>query len=225
MQTKSCYGNSNISTLLNRVYLYLAGGIATSGIAAYFAAMAGMYSIMNTVTGAIGMVIALFSTMFMIMYNYKRWNIAFTITAFIWFAALFGIVLSGLVMKYTGTSIAYVFFITAGTFATCSIYGATTKRDLSSIGGFLMMGLIGILIASVVNIFIMSSMLTWALSVVGVLVFIGFTAYDTQQIIEDFRYDDDERYAVVAALTLYLDFLNLFIDLLQLLGVLSESND
>jgi uncharacterized protein len=123
---------------------------------------------------------------------------------------------------YTGTSIARVFFITAATYGAMSLYGYTTRSDLSGFGSFLMMGLIGIVIASLVNIFVGSSALQFAISVIGVLVFVGLTAYDTQRIKEMYLESDSaeiaDKKAVMGALALYLDFINLFMMLLQLFG-------
>ena len=129
-------------------------------------------------------------------------------------------------LVFTGQSITRVFFITAASFGALSLFGYTTKRDLSGLGTFLFMGLIGVIIASVVNIWIASSMLQWIVSVVGVLVFAGLTAYDTQQIKEMYYVGDDGtvagRKAVMGALRLYLDFINLFTLLLQLFGQRQE---
>jgi FtsH-binding integral membrane protein len=133
-----------------------------------------------------------------------------------------GLSLSSIFLVFTGASIAQVFLITAVAFAGLSLYGYTTKRDLSGFGSFLFMGLIGIIIASLVNIWLASSMMQFVISVVGVLVFVGLTAYDTQQIKEMYDVNDDGtvsgRKAIMGALRLYLDFLNLFIMLLQLFG-------
>ena len=143
-------------------------------------------------------------------------------TPFWVFAALMGASISSIFLVYTGQSIARVFFITAATFGALSLWGYTTKRDLTGLGSFLFMGLIGIIIASLVNIFIASTALQFAVSVIGVLVFAGLTAYDTQQIKEMYYVDDDGsvagRKAVMGALRLYLDFINLFMLLLQLFG-------
>ncbi|WP_436643805.1 Bax inhibitor-1/YccA family protein [Microbaculum sp. FT89] len=142
--------------------------------------------------------------------------------AFWVFAALMGLSLSSIFLVYTGNSIARVFFITAASFGGLSLYGYTTKKDLSGWGSFLFMGLIGIIIASVVNIFLASSALQFAVSVIGVLVFAGLTAYDTQQIKEMYSAQDDGttagRKAIMGALRLYLDFINLFVMLLSLFG-------
>jgi FtsH-binding integral membrane protein len=138
------------------------------------------------------------------------------------YAAVMGISLGGIFLIYTGTSIARVFFITATTFGAMSLYGYTTNRDMSSIGSFLFMGLIGVLIASIVNIFLGSSTLQFVISIVGVIVFVGLTAYDTQRIKEMYLESDSteaaSKKAILGALSLYLDFINLFMLLLQLFG-------
>src|SRR4030088_2865317 len=139
------------------------------------------------------------------------------------FSALMGISLSSIFLVYTHTSIVRVFFITAATFGALSLYGYTTKRDLTGMGSFLLMGLFGIIIASLVNVFVASTMLQWTISVIGVLVFAGLTAYDTQRLKAEYMsgaMDGDvmERSAIMGALSLYLDFLNLFTMLLSLLG-------
>ena len=143
-------------------------------------------------------------------------------TVFWIFAALMGISLSSIFVVYTETSITRVFFITAGTFGAMSIYGYTTKRDLTKFGSFLMMGLIGIIIASIVNMFMKSPMMYWIISILGVLIFVGLTAYDTQKIKNMYLASDSGelmgKKAVMGALTLYLDFINLFIMLLRLFG-------
>ena len=143
-------------------------------------------------------------------------------TVFWIFASLMGLSLSSIFLAYTGTSITRVFFITAGTFGAMSIYGYTTKRDLTKLGSFLMMGLIGIIIASLVNIFMQSPMMYFVISILGVLIFVGLTAYDTQKIKNMYLASDSGelmgKKAIMGALTLYLDFINLFIMLLRLFG-------
>lgn len=138
------------------------------------------------------------------------------------YAALVGISLSVILLVYTHTSVARVFFITAASFGALSLWGYTTQRDLSGWGSFLFMGLIGIILASVVNIWLASSMLQWIVSVIGVFVFAGLTAYDTQQIKEMYDVNDDGtaagRKSIMGALRLYLDFINLFMMLLHLFG-------
>ena len=139
------------------------------------------------------------------------------------YAALVGVSLGSIFLVYTHTSIVRVFFITAASFGALSLWGYTTQRDLTGMGSFLIMGLFGIIIASLVNIFLVSSMMQWIISVVGVLIFAGLTAYDTQRLKTEYMYgamDGEvmERSAIMGALTLYLDFLNLFTMLLSLLG-------
>jgi FtsH-binding integral membrane protein len=138
------------------------------------------------------------------------------------YAGLMGLSLAMVFLVFTGASVARVFFITAGTFAAMSLYGYTTQRDLSQFGSFLFMGLIGIIIASLVNMFLASSALQFAISVIGVLVFTGLTAWDTQQIKEMYYEGDGSeiagKKAIMGALRLYLDFINLFMMLMQLLG-------
>ncbi|GAK71434.1 Bax inhibitor-1/YccA family protein [Agrobacterium rubi] len=138
------------------------------------------------------------------------------------YAALMGISLSSIFLVYTGQSIVQTFFITAASFGALSLYGYTTKKDLSGMGSFLIMGLFGLIIASIVNIFLQSSAMGFAISAIGVLIFAGLTAYDTQKIKEMYFDGDDVatagRKAIMGALTLYLDFINLFMFLLQFLG-------
>jgi FtsH-binding integral membrane protein len=143
------------------------------------------------------------------------------------YAAMVGVSLGILFLVYTQTSIVRVFFITAASFGALSLWGYTTQRDLSGMGSFLIMGLFGIIIASLVNIFLGSSALQWVISVVGVLIFSGLTAWDTQRLKNEYIYgamegDVLERSAIMGALSLYLDFLNLFTFLLQLLGAREE---
>ena len=152
------------------------------------------------------------------VYNYMATGVL--LTGII--AALMGLSLSWILLVYTGVSVARVFFITSATFGAMSIYGYTTKRDLTKMGSFLMMGLIGIIIASVVNIFMKSTMMYFIISILGVLIFVGLTAYDTQKIKNMYAASDTGelmgKKAVMGALTLYLDFINLFIMLLRLFG-------
>ena len=143
------------------------------------------------------------------------------------YAALVGVSLASIFMVYTHTSITRVFFITAASFGALSLWGYTTQRDLTGMGSFLIMGLFGIIIASLVNIFLASTMMQWIISVVGVLIFAGLTAYDTQRLKNEYVYgamegDVMERSAIMGALSLYLDFLNLFTMLLSLLGSRDE---
>jgi hypothetical protein len=155
-------------------------------------------------------------------FGVSRLSLGAAQAAFWAFAVAMGLSLSSIFAAYTGESIARVFFITAGTFGAMSLWGYTTKRDLTSMGSFLFMGLIGLIIASVVNIFLASSALAFGISIVGVLVFVGLTAYDTQKIKEMYFEGDDVatmgKKTIMGALSLYLDFINLFLMLLRLFG-------
>jgi uncharacterized protein len=155
-------------------------------------------------------------------FRINRMSVVAAQTTFWIYAGLVGVSLASLLVVYTGASVAQTFFITAATFGAMSLYGYTTQRDLSGFGSFLFMGLIGIIIASVVNMFMHSSMMQWVISVAGVLIFTGLTAYDTQAIKESYVAGDDGtvagRKAVFGALRLYLDFINLFLMLLRLMG-------
>jgi len=159
---------------------------------------------------------------FFLSFRIQSMSASTATTTFFIYAALMGLSLSSIFLVYTGGSIARVFFITAASFGALSLFGYTTKKDLSAWGSFLFMGLIGIIIASIVNIFLASSAMQFAISVIGVLVFAGLTAYDTQQIKEMYYEGDSSDVAtkksVMGALRLYLDFINLFLMLLQLFG-------
>ena len=159
---------------------------------------------------------------FYMSFGINKMSAAKAQTVFWVFASLMGLSLSWILMVYTNTSVARVFLITSATFGAMSIYGYTTKRDLTKLGSFLMMGLIGIIIASLVNIFLKSTMMYFIISILGVLIFVGLTAYDTQKIKNMYAATDSGelmgKKAVMGALTLYLDFINLFIMLLRLFG-------
>jgi FtsH-binding integral membrane protein len=217
-----------------RVYNYMASGVAITGVVAWL-----IYS-MSVVQGAAGLELTSFGQ-FMFASAFK-WVVIFAPLAMVFFisarigsmslsaaqisfwvfAALMGASISSIFLIYAGESIARVFFITAASFGALSLWGYTTSKDLSGWGSFLFMGLIGVIIAMLVNLFIGSTALQFAISVIGVLVFAGLTAYDTQQIKEMYYVGDDGtvagRKAVMGALRLYLDFINLFMLLLQLFG-------
>ena len=207
---------------MQRVYSYMSGGFALTGIVAYAAAFSGFsQSIADTPLLWIGMLAPL-GFVLALSFGIQRMS-AGTATMLFWiYAAVMGLSLGSIFLVFTGTSIARVFFITAATYGAMSIYGYTTRSDLSGFGSFLLMGLIGIVIASIVNIFVGSSSLQFAISVIGVFVFVGLTAYDTQRVKEMYlESDTDEvggKKAVLGALALYLDFINLFMLLLQLFG-------
>jgi len=222
-----------------KVYNYMASGVFLTGIVSLLLFnLSGGYNIQVTemgITGTTNIGNAIYSSplawiimlaplgiVIYMSFGIRKMSAAKAQGAFWIFAALMGASLSSIFVVYTGTSIARVFFITAGTFGAMSIYGYTTKRDLTKLGSFLMMGLIGIIIASIVNIFMKSTMMYFVISIIGVLIFVGLTAYDTQKIKNMYLVSDTGeimgKKAVMGALTLYLDFINLFIMLLRLFG-------
>ncbi len=168
------------------------------------------------------LMLAPLAMVFFLSFRIHTMSVSTAQTTFWAYAGLLGVSLSSIFLVYTGASITQTFFVTATTFGAMSLYGYTTKKDISSWGSFLFMGLIGIIIASIVNIFMASSAMSFAISVIGVLVFTGLTAYDTQRIKEEYYEGDDAdsagRKAIMGALTLYLDFINLFLMMLRLLG-------
>ena len=217
-----------------RVYNYMTAGVALTGIVAYFAFSA---AVTQTGTGleltAFGhaifqsplmwvLVLAPLGLVFALSFGINRLSAGTALTLFFVYAGLLGLSLASIFLVYTGTSITRVFFISAATFGAMSLYGYTTQRDLTGIGSFMFMGLIGVILASVVNMFLHSTGLDWAISVIGVLVFVGLTAYDTQRIKEMYSPMDDGtvagRKAVMGALSLYLDFINLFLMMLRMFG-------
>jgi uncharacterized protein len=206
-----------------RIYNYMASGLALTGIVAYLFAQ---YLFANpALARSPVMFLLMLAPLGLVMwlsFGIERMQASTAQLLFWIYAGVMGLSLASIFLVFTGESIARVFFITAGTFAAMSLYGYTTQRDLTQWGSFLFMGLIGIILASLVNIFLASSALTFAISVIGVIVFVGLTAYDTQQIKESyFEYDDGQiagKKAIMGALRLYLDFINLFMMLLQLFG-------
>lgn len=215
--------DAGLRSYMLRVYNYMASGLALTGIVAYMVSQSpeAMRVIFGTPLFWL-VALAPLGLVFFLSARITRMQ-ATTAQALFWvYAAMMGLSLASIFVVYTGENIARVFFITAGSFAALSLYGYTTKRDLSGMASFLMIGLFGLIIASVVNLFLHSTGLQFALSVIGVLVFAGLTAYDTQSIKELYIASDDEsvatRKSVMGALRLYLDFLNLFLMLLQLFG-------
>ena len=206
-----------------RVYNYMASGLLLSGIVAY--AIASSPAALQAIYGTPLQWVVMLAPLGIVFFLSARINhmSATAAQATFWiFAAAIGASISYIFVAYTGTSIIRVFAITAATFGAVSLYGYTTQRDLSGWGTFLFMGLVGIIIASLVNIFIGSSMLQFVVSVIGVLVFTGLTAYDTQQIKDTYVESAGEaalaKGSIMGALRLYLDFLNLFLMLLHLFG-------
>jgi uncharacterized protein len=219
-----------------RVYNYMASAVALTGVLAFVTfQMAVVTDASGAITGFTPLGQFLFGGMFMWVLMLAPLALVFFISfriqsldagtarlLFFTYAALLGISLATIFIAYTIGSIARVFFISAAAFGALSLYGYTTKRNLSAIGSFLVMGLFGVILAMLVNLFLKSSALDFAISVVGVLVFAGLTAWDTQKIKEMYNASDDDqsagRKAVMGALSLYLDFINLFLMLLRLFG-------
>jgi FtsH-binding integral membrane protein len=225
-----------------RIYNYMVLGLAITGFAALGVymlsvtndpalAVVKVRSLMLTNVGYAlfvsplkwAVILAPLALVFFLSFRIQNMRPATAQITFWIYAALVGVSLGSIFLVYTHTSIVRVFFITAASFGALSLWGYTTQRDLTGMGSFLLMGLFGIIIASLVNVFVASTMLQWAVSVIGVMVFAGLTAYDTQRLKTEYMYgamDGEvmERSAIMGALSLYLDFLNLFTMLLSLLG-------
>ena len=219
-----------------KVYNYMTTGLLVTGLVAFFFGKA------SIITNASGEIVTLTSVGELLFLSPLKWVVMLAPLGFVFylsarinkmsvsaaqttfwiFSAIMGLSLASIFIQFTGASIARVFFITSGTFAGMSLYGYTTKKDLTKLGGFLFMGLIGIIIASVVNMFFQSGPMQFAISVIGVLIFVGLTAYDTQKIKNMYLAGDTDsmgsKKALMGALRLYLDFINLFILLMQLFG-------
>jgi FtsH-binding integral membrane protein len=231
--------DAGLRAYMLRVYNWMASGLLLTGIVAFTIAHTGaidaFFPLVQTVSGRLVRAptalayIAMFAPLaFVLVLNFGVNRLSTSaVQALFWaFCAAMGASLTSLFVVYTGASIAEVFFITAATFAATSLYGYTTNADLSRMGSFMMMGLFGIIIASLINMFMQSAALQYAISYIGVVVFVGLTAYDTQRIKADYvQYayaegtDLAARRGVYDALSLYLNFINLFMFLLQIMGV------
>jgi FtsH-binding integral membrane protein len=231
--------DAGLRAYMIRVYNYMTAGVALTGLVAWFAYQAAggdaIHIVGNQFSGLTPFGQAIFQSpllwlvvlaplglVMVLSFGISRLSASTALTLFFVYSGLLGLSLASIFLVYTHASIAQVFFICAATFGATSLYGYTTQRDLTSVGSFMFMGLIGIIIASLVNIFLQSSALYWAISVIGVIVFVGLTAYDTQNIKEMYDVNDDGsvsgRKAVMGALRLYLDFVNLFLMLLRIFG-------
>ncbi|MBW6521799.1 MAG: Bax inhibitor-1/YccA family protein [Desulfoarculaceae bacterium] len=230
------YGNTNQVTLvqarqeastvfLAKVFNWMAIGLGLTGVVAFYTAESGLAA---QIVASPLFIIFILAELGMVFYLSARVNKIQASTAtglFVGYAVLNGLTLSTIFLAYTRSSIAGTFFITAGMFGAMAVYGLVTKRDLSGLGSFLFMGLIGVIIASVVNMFMQSSAMSWMISMAGVLVFTGLTAYDVQRIKnmgeQGIMTQGDEavrKGAIMGALALYLDFINLFIMMLRFFG-------
>ena len=218
-----------------RIYNYMAVGVALTGVVSWLT-----FNAATTTNEAGRLVLTSFGQMiysgpltimlflgtlgivFFLSFRIDKLQASTALMLFMGYAALLGLMLSSVFLQYTGVSITRTFFISAASFGALSLYGYTTQRDLSPIGSFLIMGLFGLVIAMLVNLFLKSSGLDFAISAIGVLIFAGLTAWDTQKIKEMYDSNDDGtvsgRKSVMGALTLYLDFINLFLFMLRFLG-------
>ncbi|CAI1827332.1 Inner membrane protein YbhL [Serratia fonticola] len=218
--------NSGIQAYMAQVYGWMTCGLLLTAFVSWYAAHtpAIINFIFSSQITFFGLIILQLGLVFVISGMVNRLSGTMATGLFMLYSALTGLTLSSIFIAYTYSSIASTFVVTAGMFGAMSLYGYTTKRDLSGFGSMLFMGLIGIVLASLVNIWLKSPVLMWAITYIGVLVFVGLTAYDTQKLKamgEQLNADDKDsfrKYAIVGALTLYLDFINLFLMLLRIFG-------
>ena len=227
--------DAGLRAYMIRIYNYMAAGVALTGVVSWFTFNAATTTneagrlVLTSFGQAIysgPLTIILFlgtlGIVFFLSFRIDKLQASTALMLFMGYAALLGLMLSSVFLQYTGASITRTFFISAASFGALSLYGYTTQRDLSPIGSFLIMGLFGLVIAMLVNIFLKSSGLDFAISAIGVLIFAGLTAWDTQKIKEMYDSNDDGtvsgRKSVMGALTLYLDFINLFLFMLRFLG-------
>ena len=219
------YIDEGLRAHMLRIYNYMSAALALTGIVAWFGASSGIYVSLASTPLIFVIMLAPLGVVLYFASRINNMTVSRAQSVFWIFAGLMGLSLSYIFLAYTGTAIFQTFFITAGAFAGLSIWGYTTKKDLSAMGTFLIMGLIGIIIASVVNMFIGSAQLHFIVSVLGVIIFAGLTAWDTQKLKRDWinrvQHSGEavaEKSAIMGALTLYLDFINLFLFLLQFMG-------
>ncbi len=223
-----------------RVYNYMAAAVGVTGVVAWLtfqmaattnaAGQVTLTPLGQTLFGSwmvFVLMLAPLALVFYLSFRIDRLEAGTARVLFFVYAALLGVSLATIFIAYTETSITRVFFISAAAFGALSLYGYTTQRDLTGMGSFLIMGLFGVILASLVNLFLQAPMLQWVISVVGVLVFAGLTAYDTQRLKTEYLYgamdgETAERSAILGALSLYLNFINLFTLLMQLLGQREE---
>lgn len=222
--------DEGLRSYMIKVYNYMTGGLCLTALTVYLLINTGLIGMFFKVSegyaglSLLGWVALIAPLVMVFMFNsaVQRGSASKVQTMFWLFSAVMGISIAPIMLLYTGASVFRVFLITAATFGTMSLYGYTTKKDLTSIGSFMIMGLWGVIIASLVNIFMQSSTLYWVISYISVAIFVGLTAYDTQRIRSMYVGNDSEdiltRKAVSGALALYMDFINLFLDLLRIMG-------
>ncbi len=214
-----------VASLMKNVYMWMSIALGVTGIVALYIAQSDqlLYSIATNQVLFWGLIIAEFVLVMILCAKIHTFDFSTSLILFILYSVVNGATLSVIFMVYTKESIASTFFVTAGTFAVMSLIGYSTKKDLSKLGGFLFMMLIGLVIATIVNIFLASSTMYWIITYAGVLIFVGLTIYDTQKIKKMlWQYEGNgdavQKISLLGALTLYLDFINLFLYLLRLLG-------
>ena len=222
--------DEGLRSYMLKVYNYMAGGLCLTALTIYLLLRTGLIGMFITINNnmlslsALGWIVAIAPLIMVFMFNstIRKGSIASVQVIFGLFSAVMGASMAPLMLVYTGASVLRVFLITAATFGAMSLYGYTTKKDLTSMGSFLIMGLWGIIIASLVNIFMQSATVYWVISYIGIAIFVGLTAYDTQKIRTMYLSGDSEdiitRKAVIGAVELYMDFINLFIYLLRVMG-------
>ena len=224
--TQSAAYDAGLRSYMLRVYNYMASGVLLTGIVAMLFAASGAVTVLFGPTGTslLGYVVMFAPLLFVLVMSFGQNRMSTgTLQLLFWgFAVVMGVSLSTIFLAYTGGSIAGAFFSTAAGFAALSLYGYTTKRDLTALGTFMIIGVVGLLVASIVNIFLQSGTLGLVISAIGVLVFAGLTAYDTQKtksLYYQVRGTDQEgKVVVMSALNLYLDFINMFLFVLRLFG-------
>ena len=217
---------SGLQTYMAQVYGWMTCGLLLTAFVSWFAVKTPrvMEFVFSSQITFFGLIILQLAVVFVLSGLVHKMSGALATGLFMLYSALTGLTMASIFLVYTYSSIATTFFVTAGMFGAMTLYGYTTKRDLSKMGSLLFMALIGILVASLVNYWLKSPALMWAITYIGVVVFVGLTAYDTQKLKymgENINIDDKEnlrRYSIVGALTLYLDFINLFMMLLRIFG-------
>lgn len=216
---------STFTSLVSKVYLWMTMALAITGLTALYVAQSGLvFTIANNTAYFWGLLIAELAVVWILSANIMRLSFPVAGIMFAIYSILNGATCSFIILAYTAESLATTFFVTAGTFGAMSLVGAFIKKDLSGFGRILMMTLIGLIIATIVNIFVASSALSWALTYIGVLLFCGLTAYDTQkmkEILYQYQHTGNQnimKIALMCSLSLYLDFINLFLYLLRIFG-------
>lgn len=229
-KAESASVDAGLRSYMQKIYNFMAGGLCVTGLAAWIVANTSLITLFFNITpksislSGLGWVAFLAPLVMVFAFGWvARSGSAKQVQLLFWsYAALMGVGLTPIFLLYTQSSLVRVFLITAGSFGALSLYGYTTKRDLTGVGSFLYMGLFGLIIAMLVNLFLKSSGLDWALSFIGVGIFSGLTAYDTQRLREIYSSVDSSetlsKKALIGALSLYLDFINLFLYLLRFLG-------